>query len=198
MTTSVTRHSPFENYRQLLAKIDHFAARAREKYFRALTCAPGCARCCVAGIHVWRVEYDHICRSVIARSASDEAIPAPLPSRDHTSRCTHLDADSRCSIYDVRPVVCRLWGLPIFIPAGRVAEWTGAAPSTEQQCPEGTLTCCELNFTASPTLEALPLADALNAETVIQTLAAINHVYCKDHGLDPTERLSLDTIRSPC
>jgi hypothetical protein len=176
----------FDNYHQLLNKIDRFSVALRHKYPQSFACQPGCARCCVPSIRVWRVEHDRI-------GAFLKDHPLQNDHRGREDRCQFLDGDSRCSIYDARPIVCRLWGLPIFIPAGRAAEWTGAAPSTEEQRAEGTLTCCELNFTENPRLEDLPLADAINAETVIQTLAAINHVYCKECGLDPAERRTLET-----
>ena len=34
----------------------------------------------------------------------------------------------------------------------------------------------------------------INLELILNTLAAINHVYCKEHGFDPTERLSFPRV----
>jgi uncharacterized protein len=185
--------SSFEKYLQLLHKIDRFGEALRRKYPRAMRCAPGCARCCVSGIRVWRIEHDSIHQRVIARSPKGDAAIPMAHVRD-TKNCAHLTADNRCTIYEARPVVCRLWGLPIFIPKGHSAEWAGMAPTSDDDRTEGTLTCCELNFTSNPRLEELPLADALNAETVLTALAAINHVYCTERGLDPTERLPLEDV----
>ena len=55
----------------------------------------------------------------------------------------------------------------------------------------GFLTCCELNFRDNPRLDEIGSDDILNVDTVLQTLAAINHVYCRKRGLDPEERLPL-------
>jgi hypothetical protein len=79
------------------------------------------------------------------------------------------------------------------IPAGRESEW-GIRDHTSDSRERGMLTCCDLNFREGLKLEDLPIEDAVNTETAIGLLAAVNHLYCKENGLDPTERLSLDSI----
>lgn len=81
------------------------------------------------------------------------------------------------------------------IPAGRESEW-GMRDSISSDAETGTLTCCDLNFQGDLKLEDLPIADAVNVETVITTLAAINHVYCKERGLDPSARVTLSSLAS--
>lgn len=85
--------------------------------------------------------------------------------------CAFLDENGRCAVYDTRPVVCRLWGLPVVR--------------------DENITCCEKNFTDGISLSDLSSGDAINQETVLAILAAINHVYCKNLGLDPDERIEL-------
>ncbi len=181
----------FHNYERLIEKIDRFSEVLTRKYAQSFACRAGCAGCCVAGNRVWRVEFDHILRTHLDKKGVTKS-----SSTTRADRCAWQGENDRCTIYDVRPVVCRLWGLPLFIPEGKISEWTSNAISrsvwAKGSRAEGTLTCCELNFIAAPALEVLPLADAINVETVIQTLAAINHVYCKGHGIDPAERLPLD------
>ncbi len=180
----------FHNYEQLIEKIDRFGEALRRKYPHSLACRAGCAGCCVAGIRVWRVEFDHIRQTHLDKGGMTKS------STTCAARCAWQDGNDRCTIYDVRPIVCRLWGLPLFIPEGKISEWTSSTIDRSVLAKgagaEGTLTCCELNFTSAPALEALPLSDAVNVELVIQTLAAINHVYCKGKGLDPAERLSIN------
>ena len=50
----------FGNYIRLLEKIDAFTAEIRDKHPLSFNCGPGCSTCCVGGITVWRVEFDHI------------------------------------------------------------------------------------------------------------------------------------------
>jgi len=151
-----------KNYTDLLRKIDGFALSVQKKHPAAFECGPGCAECCVPGISVWRVEFDGIVSHLTKH-------PGAEPSSGRTKGCPFLDASLRCTIYAVRPVVCRLWGLP--------------------QLSENSLTCCEKNFRSGCRLDELPASDIVDMETVLKTLAAINHVYCTSRGLDPEARL---------
>jgi hypothetical protein len=171
----------FKNYQQLLEKIDSFVSVVIAKHPDSFRCGPGCAKCCVGGITVWRVEADHIAASNArkARNASNAG-----------DACAFLNDEGLCTIYEARPVVCRLWGAPLMIPAGREPEW-GIRDHTSDPRERGTLTCCDLNFRKDLNLQDLQIGDAINVETVIRTLAAINHVYCKENGLDPEERTPL-------
>ena len=90
-------------------------------------------------------------------------------------------------------MVCRLWGAPLMIPAGCEGEW-GIRDHRLHKTDIGTLTCCDLNFEKGPQLDELPPSDAINVETVIKLLAAINHVYCRGAGLDPEQRTPLEKI----
>jgi len=182
----VTSHDSelFGNYVRLLRKIDEFSEQINHRHPQSINCGPGCAGCCVDGISVWRVEFDNI----LSRITDQQTLP-PTPSNQGrgNERCHFLDRDGRCSIYDARPVVCRLWGTPLMITAGREAEW-GMRASSCAPSSKGTIICCDENFAGRLGIEDLTLADAINSETVIGTLAAVNHVYCIERNLDPTQR----------
>ncbi|MFA4974862.1 MAG: YkgJ family cysteine cluster protein [bacterium] len=172
----------FKDYIKLLDKIDSFTEGVRKRHPESFECAPGCSGCCVAGITVWRVEADHIRKCA-----------GPLGERTASAsgdRCSRLNDEGLCSIYQARPAVCRLWGAALLIPKGREGEW-GLRPSSTAHASEGAITCCSLNFREGVKLSELPSSDLINAETAVSTLAAINHVYCKAMGLDPTERLAV-------
>lgn len=176
--------SRFQNYRNLLAKIDHFATSLMAKYPHSFACKQGCSSCCVAGITVWRVEHDHITFSTHTN------LPTTLPDEAKARTCCFLDSQGSCTVYPTRPVVCRLWGLPLAIPAGSEEEW-GIRTATSLQKHQGSIICCNLNFQTHPTLSELNPNELLNTKTAISTLAAINHVYCTMYGYDPNERFSL-------
>ena len=79
------------------------------------------------------------------------------------------------------------------IPVGHEHEW-GIHSRASSQSAKGTLICCDQNFARGRSLEELSLADAINSQTVIQALAAINHVYCKKQDLDPTARYAISEV----
>ncbi len=173
----------FTNYRALLQKIDAFVAGIRARHTGAFACRPGCAACCVAGITLWRVEAEHI------RAAHTGEPPQRTAAGD---RCPMLNAGECCTIYDARPVVCRLWGAPLLFPADDEAARTALANAVERSVAfEGRpLTCCHLNFVDTD-LATLPTEDLVNVNTILTTLAAINHLFCREQGFDPIERVPL-------
>lgn len=91
-------------------------------------------------------------------------------------------------------MVCRLWGLPILIPSGSEEEWGLRGRTAAPADTGGSVICCDLNFTSPPALADLPQGALISARTVVTTLAAINHVYCRKRGLDPEERLPLHPV----
>ncbi len=186
----------FDNYRNLLNKIDSFVKGIMAKHPGAFKCGPGCAKCCVPGITVWRVEADNI----LDQLKQDESRVTCLSGKQatHESRkdeCPFLTAGKLCSVYEARPVVCRLWGVPLVIPRGREEEW-GIRDHLSSTSGRGTLTCCDLNFKDDLKLEALPIDDAINVNTAVTLLAAVNHVYCNERGLDQDERVELSALLS--
>lgn len=163
-----------KNYLRFIEKIDLFAAGVRSRHPEGIRCRPGCSECCVPGIMVWRIEFDRVRNCLSSRPRGK---PGGRRARVSSGRCAFLDGGGRCTIYEARPLVCRLFGLP-------------------QLC-DGATRCCELNFSGDEGLADLPSSDVLNLETVLSTLAAINHVYCRAAGLSPEERLPIEKAEPP-
>lgn len=161
----------FNDYISLLKKVDDFIAGMRKKYPNEFSCGPGCSKCCVGGINLWHVEFDRIHNHVAQNKTSYPIVRTPK------SACHMLNNRNSCKIYDIRPLVCRVWGTPLYY--------------NEQDMD---ITCCDLNFAHEIKIEDLELNEFLNMQLVNKTLAAINHVYCKAKMLDPKERKSLTFI----
>lgn len=177
----------FDNYKNLLEKIDAFVAGVMQKHHSSFKCAPTCSKCCVSGIKVWRVEADHIRKRfslLESRVTNDES---------RKNACCFLNEKNLCAIYEARPMVCRLWGAPLMIPKGREGEW-GIRDNATRTRDTGTLICCDLNFRDNLRFEDLPQADALSVDIAVTTLAAINHVYCTENGFDAAERIALSAL----
>lgn len=179
-------------YRALVEKVDDFATAVASRRRADLACRPGCAGCCQVWLTVSPVEAEAL-RSALSRlSGPERQTLAERGQRElereaqgESPRCAMLDPEGRCSVYQVRPLVCRTQGLPLQYPAGTIPE-----ASIRGRTSRGELTYCPLNFTASSPSGA----DVLDAERVNQMLALVNRRFAEERGLDPTARLSLTAL----
>lgn len=163
----------FLEYEALIEKVSAFEDRVEAAQAQYLRCACGCDRCCrtersafaveVATIRAWLAE------NPAAREAALQA--AKLASPD---RCAFLDENGACTIYPVRPLICRTHG-PALVVDGAV-EW------------------CELCFekmTPEAVLEAVPATAMLDLARLNQLLVLVNARYLAQVG--GAERLPLAT-----
>jgi Fe-S-cluster containining protein len=173
-----------KDYLALLSKVDaHFAKLAKD-HAADISCRRGCAKCCVAGIAVCRVELDHI-----ADFMKERGIAKPANRKD--GHCLFLGAGETCIIYEARPVVCRLWGAPLLYGKGISDEFPQAAAKRSAAEDEMMLACCSLNFKGRKKLAG---DSVMNADVVHAALAAINKVYCSKVDKDSTDRVPMDDL----
>ena len=171
-------------YKKLLQKIDQHIEKVHRRNPRAFVCKSGCADCCVCEISVWRIEYENIREYLKLSTVSFH----PSAKKD---KCPFLNDEDLCSIYPARPIVCRLWGAPILFGPGEEPLPNVDEISKRITSDKGVLTCCNKNYTEDSSLKKIKADDIINLDLVLSTLAAINHVYCKELGFDPTERFKL-------
>lgn len=118
------------NYLALRALVDVHAERAATAH--DLACQVGCTACCRQDLHVTVVEADAIFAWLREPASADgvprvHALSPPDGARtqvdDHElfddlaagDACAFLGAGGLCSIYDVRPIICRSHGLPLSV-----------------------------------------------------------------------------------
>lgn len=166
---------------QLRRRVDaHFdAALARSP--GAFQCGPGCETCCHVRIGVFTVEAAPI-RDALARLGQrNPALRAQVRSQaddpSHADRCALL-VDGRCTVYEVRPLICRSHGLPI-----------AAAESGDPADPLR-LDHCPLNFRD----ETPPRASILRLDAVNQPLSLLASLWSEgsDPGRSPTQSSRID------
>lgn len=124
-------------------------------------CRPGCRECCIA-FSILPLEAAHIRRHSSAGPKCGDA----------AAHCAFLEND-RCTIYDLRPLLCRTQGLPV----GYMSD-SGAVE----------VSACPLNFSHDFvfTEETILFMDSFNAR-----LAGLNEAYCRQAGLDLQKRIPL-------
>ena len=160
-------------HKQALAKIDGAVALAASKAGDALVCERGCSSCCVDGLSVLPVE---------AALIQASGLRPPPKATAASVMCAFLDDDGACSIYFVRPVLCRTHGLALRAPREQ-------RPSARALRVLGDdVSACELNYAARA-----PKADeVLDAEKLMMLLVTVDRRYRARAGIaDDTSRVPL-------
>lgn len=98
---------------------DHFV-RAVERSPESFACRSGCDACCHRRFGVFEIEADRI-RLALAELAHERpelraTVRANATDPSASDRCALL-VDGRCAVYDARPMICRVHGLPTAVPA---------------------------------------------------------------------------------
>lgn len=166
-------------YQDLRAKVDAQFDKLYQKHRAEISCAEGCHSCCAPDLSVTRVEADAIRAHLERRPELIESLRALAGANPHRGqRCSLLDAEGRCSIYEARPLICRSHGAPVLVKIDEKREGIDA---------------CELNFTQG--MEMLEVGDWIHLETLNTMLTLIDWRYALDEGRerpDPeTDRVAL-------
>lgn len=152
----------FENYKNLLIKIDTFCDELTDVYGKDLVCRKGCSSCC-RHLSLFPVEAVHI-RLAMEDLAKETfeiiQIKAMTLIDDPDGNCPLLD-EGVCLLYPVRPIICRTHGLPVLVREG-----------------QGTVVdCCPLNFASGRKPDSKHILDI---EQVNTTLVTVNGLFVKE------------------
>ncbi len=146
---------------QLYAKADAFFERVHERHASDMECAAGCHDCCAPGLTVTEVEARAIADHLAARQGGQPR------GGGRSDRCAALGHDGRCTIYPVRPLVCRTHGVPIRSP---VEARRGRLP---------VLSSCSKNFKGDR-LEAVDDSAVLDQTTLSTLLFAVDAAFAAE------------------
>lgn len=158
----------FEPYSQLRLDLSRLSLSLDQIHAQHLNCRAGCADCCEHHLNLFQVEADVLAAAIQTLPTEVQEMikrQARAVLASERQACPLL-IDARCSVYDVRPVICRSHGYPIQF----ASEVEG----------EVFLDMCPLNFTAEDALEHLDLNQTLDIDRLNLRLSAINYVYCRD------------------
>jgi hypothetical protein len=72
-----------------------------------------------------RLEWD------LLREAGGEKVAPFLGADGRPSRCPYLTPENRCSVYEVRPLICRLWGASEVMPCPNGCRGSGTVSDAE-------------------------------------------------------------------
>jgi hypothetical protein len=155
----------FEEYVELLEEVEQTIGRISRVTGTPLACEKGCARCC-APFTVLPIEAGRL----LSAASWDEEEEPPAPDR-----CPLLTRERLCRRYEVRPLICRVRGLPV-----RFIDEKGRRPGE---------TCA-----LSPIPADLDEGDAMDLGLWNARLYRINHNFCEQLGI-PSKRIPIRGLR---
>jgi Fe-S-cluster containining protein len=161
-----------ERYLSLRDKLDAKAQELSQRHAAALHCQRGCHSCCLPELSVFPIEARVIQDFLHESGKRQEVLALEAADPFAGERCAFLAADGGCSIYPVRPLVCRSHGLPL---------------QFRNEADELSRDVCPLNFTEQ-TIANLPGEAVLNLDLINALLTLIN---AEAYGPRAAERISL-------
>lgn len=161
---------------KVFAKVDAFFERVESRYTPELACKAGCHDCCAPDLTVTPAEAEAIEAFLAALEPDTRASVSKRATTSDGSRCAALDEAGRCSVYPVRPVVCRSHGVVLRVP-----------PKDKTSLP--ILDACPKNFRARD-LSTVDADCVLDQRTLSMLLAAVHTT----RGADPTRRRELAAL----
>ncbi|MDP4185624.1 MAG: YkgJ family cysteine cluster protein [Bacteroidota bacterium] len=121
MEESALKH--IKEYFSLRLEIEKLCEHLTSTHQKHLKCKEGCDLCCL-DFDVFPIEYYAIREEIRKQEIT-------LPSEAQGGRCSFLKNHS-CSLYNLRPIICRTHGLPLLNMNEEGTQWE--------------LSFCELNF----------------------------------------------------
>ncbi|MBF0238516.1 MAG: YkgJ family cysteine cluster protein [SAR324 cluster bacterium] len=121
--------------RQFYDRVDQLVAPLTQRHAERMQCRKGCHECCQDELTVFEVEALNI-RETYPRLLSEK-------QPHQQGKCSFLDENGSCRIYDSRPYVCRTQGLPLRwideIDEDQLAEFRDICPLNDSGQPVETL-----------------------------------------------------------
>lgn len=175
--------SKFENYENLLAKVDQQFERIYNGHREQFHCQASCHECCVPKLTVSSVEREYIRKFLMNNPSLLESIKQ-LEIKDvyQGERCKFLDEKGMCSIYEARPSVCRSHGAPLWFKL----------PGSEFDDDDYEQDVCRLNFKTLD-IKSLALDEFINIDTLNSILVAVNMLFEKEELMPQGKRYELST-----
>lgn len=93
------------NLREFYSKVDKLSDKLSTTYTGRLQCRKGCSSCCQDEIEVFGLEAELIRQNYSTLLKSGKA--------GAEGACAFLDEEGSCRVYDSRPFICRVFGLPL-------------------------------------------------------------------------------------
>jgi uncharacterized protein len=151
-------------WQKVATRVDQFFSKVESQHAEKLACRIACTSCCHPDLTLTFIEAAIVGVAVDGLPSTDRA--AVAKAAEEGSPLCPLLLNSRCSIYESRPVICRSHGLPI---------------RQDDQ-----VSSCELNF-----LNGFPEDAILNAGLLSVWLMVADGMARKGHGVGAEQRYAI-------
>lgn len=166
----MSENPALQNYKELLSRIDGKFLEIRSRNEESFACRSGCHGCCKPDLTVNSLEAEHIRSHLESQPELRKEVLELEEAGPHQGlRCRFLRANGSCSIYEVRPVVCRSHGAPLKVRVKEQGQGQGVLRKD----------VCPLNF-QDRVLEELPSVDFLDLDTLNTLLTVIQQQYRRE------------------
>lgn len=100
-----------------------FFNKVQEKYKSDMLCSAGCSKCCYTDISVFEVESEKITAwfESLALDFKDQ-LKNLWSQKNDNNACAFL-YDNKCTIYEVRPLICRTQGAPLYLSTENILDY---------------------------------------------------------------------------
>ena len=172
MAKSDRQKDLFRRYFMLREAVESVSSQLFDKYRSDIKCSKGCSQCC-DDISVLPIEW-YFLQSWVKenRSFLDKVMRQRFYGEN---RCPFLHReDESCSIYPIRPIICRVHGLPIRYA---VEEYDLTGQRVFRVPPEYSFAWCDFNFkTYDPeqATDLFPIDGFIDLETWNHSLKKMN------------------------
>ena len=169
-----------EEYLNLRKKVDEQFDKIFNKYRSQMSCTEGCHDCCVPDLSVTQVEAEMIKAFLKSNPLLIDQLKQLLQTNPYQgTRCALLNEQGQCSIYEVRPLICRSHGAPVLVQIDDTHEGIDACPK---------------NFSSG--LSVLEAGDWIHLDTLNTLIALVDWRNALDQGRErPDPELDRVTLK---
>lgn len=157
----------------LYDKVSEFEKKLSEEALNLSQCRKGCSRCCFTDISVFQLEADAITSWFNGLPEERKSEIRSLWSRSQQPEACAFLRDDICTIYEVRPMICRTQGLALYF----------------KENAEALIDICPLNESM---LETLTNYEYLNLDLLNMILSQLEKL---ESGNKNRERIKLRTLQ---
>lgn len=168
-------------YDELCRQVDDQVKMIKKANLSQINCRKGCSSCCHNRLYLFKIEFDRLKKAYLRLSQPLKTLIKKEADLKWQQGTCPLLVDGACSLYDIRPIICRTHGYPL--------------QSKVRTKNQSQISVCELNFQGTRSYND---EDLIDVDEVGMILIGANREYVNTHHATNTDnetRPMLDVVR---